>query len=107
MKKKFDEAIEFYNKCIELDSQELLVRNNMCACYIEKKDLKKAMEVIDEAIKIYKEKDFKKRSFVNIAKLYARKARIYHLQEDYDNCIKYYKESLMENHVNKVSSTLR
>ena len=53
MKKKFDEAIEFYNKCIELDSQELLVRNNMCACYIEKKDLKKAMEVIDEAIKIY------------------------------------------------------
>lgn len=107
MKKQFEKAIEFYDKCIKLDSEELLVRNNKAACLIELKNYDEAMKVVDEAIKVYKEKDFKKRSFVNYAKVLARKARIYHLQDDLDKAIEFYKNSLTEDRVKKVSATLR
>ena len=53
MKKKFDDAIQLYDQCIALDQHELLVRNNKAACYIELKQLDKAMQVVEEAIKVY------------------------------------------------------
>ena len=37
MNKKFEEAIQQYDKCIKLDSEEILVRNNKAACYIQLK----------------------------------------------------------------------
>ena len=106
-KKNFEEALKLYDKCIELQNDNLLVRNNKAAVYIQMKELDKAMEIVEEAIKIYNEKDFSKRSFENYAKVLARKARIYYLKKDLDKAIEWYENSLLENRVNKVSSTLR
>ena len=107
MSKKFEEAIQKYDKCIELDSEDLLVRNNKAACLIQQKKLKEAMTVIDETIEVYNKKDYKKRSFTNFAKVLARKGRIYHLMGDLENAIKSYKESLQEDRVNKISALVR
>ena len=65
------------------------------------------MDVVNEAIKVYNKKDYHNRSFVNLAKVLARKGRIYHLQGDLENAIKSYKESLQEDRVNKISALVR
>lgn len=107
MKKKFDEAIALYDKCTELDSLNLIVRNNKAACLIEKKQLDEALAVLDEAIKVYNDSDFDKRNYEHFAKVLARKGRIYHIRKEYDLSIEQYENSLMENQVKKVSATLR
>lgn len=65
------------------------------------------MEVVNEAIKVYKETDYKKRSFEKFAKVLERKGRIYYLMKDIDNAIKFYEESLLENKVGRVSAKIR
>lgn len=57
----------------------MIPRSNQSVCYIEKKDYEKAHEVLDEAIKVYKESDFEKRSFEDYAKILEKKARTYSL----------------------------
>lgn len=107
MAKKFDEAIEQYQKCVDLDPNHLIPRSNQAVCYVEKKDYQKAHEILDEAIKIYKECDFDKRSFEDYAKILEKKGRVYVLQNDIDNALDYYNQSLLENNVGRVSATLR
>ena len=85
----------------------MLVRNNIAACYIFKKDYDKALEVVEEAIKVYREKEPTKRSFEKYAKVLERKGRIYHLKKDLDKAIEFYKESLLENNVGRVSAKIR
>ena len=87
MKKKFEDAIQLYDQCIALDQYELLVRNNKAACYIELKQLDKAMEIVEEAIKVYKESPMDKKNFDNYAKVLARKGRIYELKDDIDSAV--------------------
>lgn len=87
MKKSFTEAIALYEKCSELDSSNLVVRNNRAACLIELKQLDEAIKVLDEAIEVYNNTEFEKRSYEDLAKVYARKGRIYHLKKEYDLAI--------------------
>ena len=105
--KQFEKAIEQYNKCIELDGSQLLVRNNKAACFILLNKLDDALETVNEAIKLYKETDPSKRDYEHIAKLLARKARIYHLKKDFDQAIDLYNESLLENRVPRIASELK
>lgn len=105
--RNLEEAIKLYTECNTIDNSNIIVRNNRAACLIELKKIDEAMEVIDEAIKVYKETDFKLRHFSHLAKVLARKARIYHLKKDYENCIKFYDKSLMEDKNRKVSMALR
>ena len=107
MKKQFAEAISLYQECIKLDGENLLVRNNIAACLIEQKKLDEALAVLDEAVRVYNETAFEKRQYEHLAKVLARKGRIFHLRKDFENAIKFYEDSLLENHVNKVSATLR
>ena len=65
------------------------------------------MEIVNETIDVYKKKDYHNRSFVNFAKVLARKGRIYHLQGNLEMAIKTYKESLSEDRVNKISALVR
>jgi tetratricopeptide (TPR) repeat protein len=74
------------------------VRNNKAACYIELKQLDKAMETIEEALKAYNETPMEKRKFESFAKVLARKARILELQDNLDEAIEVYNKSLLENY---------
>jgi len=105
--RKFDEAIELYNKCIEQNDKHLIPRNNKAACYIEKKEFDTALEVIDEAIKVYQETDFSTRNASDFAKVLARKARIYHLKGELDKAIEMYSDSLLEDKNPRVESALK
>jgi stress-induced-phosphoprotein 1 len=96
-KRKFAEAIEEYKKATQLDHENvLLVWNNMAACKIELKDLEGALEVLHEAIGIYKKMEPSKRKYEHLAKLLARRGRVYKLQKKLDDAIESLKESLME-----------
>lgn len=105
--RNLEEAVKLYTECNTIDNSNLIVRNNKAACLIELKKIDEAMVVVDEAIKVYNETDFTKRHFEHLAKLLARKARIYHIKLDYDNAIKFYNKSLMEDKNRKVSMALR
>lgn len=63
------------------------MRTNEATCYIEKKDYEKALEILDEAEKVYNETDFNKRSFENFAKVLEKKGRIHVLKDDLDMAI--------------------
>lgn len=51
----------------------------MATCYMELKNYEKALEILDEAKKVYEETDFNERSFVNFAKVLEKKARVLYL----------------------------
>lgn len=104
-KKDFEKAIEFYDKAISLNPVEPLYYNNKAACFIEKKEYDRAIEECDKAFKIMEENhinDFSKK-----AKLYARKAKGYHLKKDYEQAIAFYERSLLEDHNASVKDDLR
>lgn len=105
--KKFEEAIQKYDEAIKLDEKNMLIRNNKAACLIELKKLPEALQVIDEAIEKYREIDFKDKSPLHLAKLLARKGRIYTLMDDFDQAIKFYGDSLLEDHNGQVETDLK
>lgn len=83
------------------------MRSNEATCYIEKKDYDKALEILDEAVKVYNETDFHVRSFENFAKVLEKKGRVYVLKEDLDSAVEMYEKSLLENNIGRVKSALR
>lgn len=105
--KDFDTAITHYRRAIELEPHNLLFRSNLIAVLIEKKDLDKGIEECNQAIKAYEETDFKERKMVDLAKIYARFARIYEIQEKFDQSIEMYNKSLLENKDPKVELDFR
>jgi stress-induced-phosphoprotein 1 len=106
-RKDFDNAIVQYNKAIELEPKNLMFRSNLIAVLTEKKEYDKALEACVEAEKVYAETDYKERKLVDIAKVYARHARIYELQEKFDESIEYYNKSLLENKEYKVDQDMK
>ena len=48
------------------------------------------MEIVEEAIKTYKESPMEKKNFDNFAKVLARKARILELKDDLEGAIAQY-----------------
>ena len=60
-KKQFSQAIECYNKAIELDPGEITYYTNLAAVYFEKKDYVKCVEICDKAVDVGREgrADFK------------------------------------------------
>lgn len=84
-----------------------MVRNNKAACYIELKQLDKAMETVEEALKVYTETPMKQRNFESFAKVLARKARVLELQDNLDEAIEVYEKSLLENYQPKVSAKVK
>lgn len=107
-KKEFENAVEQYTKATKLDDPDvLLVWNNMAACKIEMKDLDGALNVLREAIEIYKNMEPSKRKYEHLAKLLARRGRVYKLQNKLDEAIDSLKESLLEVHIPSVKRELK
>lgn len=105
--KKFEEAIKNYDKCIELNPNEMLVRNNKAACFIELKKYDDAHATLDAAIEKYKELSYKEKDPTHYAKLMARKGRAFFLQGKWDESIDAYNSSLLEDRVAAVEDQLR
>ncbi|GIX62216.1 tetratricopeptide repeat domain containing protein [Babesia caballi] len=91
--KKFAEALEFYDKAIELDPNNLLFENNKAAVYLEMGDYDKCIATCNAAIE--RRYDVKA-DFLVISKIYNRLAACYTKMEDYDAALAAYHKSLLE-----------
>lgn len=94
--KQFEQAITHYRKAIELEPNTLIYRSNLIAVLTETKDFEKAIEECTQAPKIFSETDFKDRNVKDLAKIYARHARVLELQDKLDEAIDMYNKSLFE-----------
>ncbi|XP_049789360.1 stress-induced-phosphoprotein 1 isoform X2 [Schistocerca nitens] len=68
-KKKFEEALNHYNKAVELDPTDMTFLNNIAAVYFEQKEYKKCIEQCEKAIEIGREN---RADFKLIAKAFTR-----------------------------------
>ena len=101
-KKKFDEAIACYNEAIKLDPKEMNYYGNKVAVLTVQKKYEEGHKVLQEAFEKYKTLDYKDKDFAKIAKLYARKARIFELEKNFPMAIKWCEDSLLESQDYKV-----
>lgn len=106
-KRNFEAAIGHYDEAIKLQPTQLLAYNNKAACLIELKRLDDALKATDDAIEKYKESEHKDRNYQHYAKVLARKARIFHLQNQLAESVKWYESSLLEDRVPAVEEGLR
>lgn len=107
-KRQFKKAIEKYTEATKLEHENvLLVWNNMAACKIELKDLQGALDVLQNGIEIYKEMEPSSRNYEHLAKLLARRGRVYKLQNKLDEAIDSLKESLLECNIASVKRELK
>ena len=95
-KRDFEGAIQNYRLCLEECSTDLLIRNNIAACHIELKQFTQAIEVINEALDMYKEMGFEQRVPATYAKLLGRKARVMFLEQKFDESLDLYSQALLE-----------
>lgn len=91
--KKFDEALEHYNKAIELDKTDMTYLNNKAAVYFEKSDFDECIKQCKIAIDIGREN---RADFKLIAKALSRMASAYLKKNDLDQARTFFQKSLSE-----------
>jgi len=103
-KKKYDEAIQYYDKALELEPNDILYINNKAAVYLAKKDFDKCIELCNEALTKGREvmADFGK-----IAKAYSRKGLALAEKGLLEEAIQATKDSLMEYSDDRVKFQLK
>lgn len=99
--KKFDEALEQYDKAIELDPSNLLLENNKAAVYLEMGEFEKCIETCTKAIE--RRYDVKA-DFLVVSKIYNRLAACYTKMERYEDALAAYHKSLLEDN-NRMTRT--
>jgi stress-induced-phosphoprotein 1 len=102
-KKQFQQAIEHYNKAIELDPWNLSYLTNRAAAYLEMGELDSCIEDCQKAVDWNKEYNLRT-DYKIIARAYARMGNAYAKKQDYDKAIECYEKSLLEYHDDKVYS---
>lgn len=75
---------------------------NKVAVLTTQKKYEEAHKVLAAALEKYSSLDYSDKDFVKIAKLYARKARLFELEKKFDEAIEWCEKSLLENHDYKV-----
>lgn len=102
--KKFDEAIEQYNKAIELDPMEMSFLTNKAAVVLEKGDLDGCLELCREAIKLGKSNYA---DYGLVAKAFARMGNAYLKHKRYQEAIDYYTKAQLEKKSNVVARKMK
>ena len=92
-------ALEHFNKAAEIDPTNMAYVSNRSACYYELKDYDKAIEESQAAVKLGKENQG---DFTLMAKAYARIGNAYCAKKMYDEAIKAFDDSLLEEYEKKV-----
>lgn len=91
--KKFDEALEHYNKAINLDRTDMTYVNNKAAVYFEKGDFDECIRQCQVAIDVGREN---RADFKLIAKALSRMATAHHKKDDLEQARTFYQKSLSE-----------
>jgi len=97
--KKFDEAIEFYNKAIEAQPNDLTYYNNLAAVLVEKGEFDQALEKLNKVMETRYEMNGKcpdGASFEKVGKVYVRMANIYKRQKIWDKAVEMVEKALCE-----------
>lgn len=101
--RKFDEAIEFYNKAWDLH-KDITYLNNRSAAEYEKGDYETAIKTLEDAIEKGREM---RADYKIIAKSFARIGNSYVKLGDLKNAITYYQKSLTEHRTADILTKLR
>lgn len=101
--RKFDEAIELYNKAYELHN-DITYLNNRSAAEYEKGDYETAIKTLETAVEKGREM---RADYKIIAKSFARMGNAYQKLNDLKKTIEYYEKSLTEHRTADVLTKLR
>lgn len=102
-KKNFTEALEHYNKAIELDPTDITYLNNVAAVYFEQKEYEKCIEQCEKAIEIGREN---RADFKLIAKAFTRIGNAYKKLENWKQAKVYYEKSMSEHRTPEIKTLL-
>lgn len=110
--KKFEEAVEMYNKAIEKEPNDFTYYNNRCAVWIEmgEEHFDKVLETCKDLIERRYEINTANpggASFEKVAKVFARIASVYEKQRKWDEAIEMYNKSLTEDNSRHTRNALR
>jgi len=92
-KKDFETALIHYNKAIELDSTNVVFRNNKAAVFFEQGEYEQCVTECISAVEIGRENQVE---FKILAKAFSRAGSAYQKLKDYDNALLYFNKSLSE-----------
>jgi len=102
--KQFDEAVGHYEKAIAVLPDEITYHNNLAAVRFEQKNYDACIAACKKGIEVGREV---KADFKIVAKSYARMGNAYKAQKLYDEAIRSYEDSLMENRDAAVETLLK
>lgn len=102
-KKCFEEALQHYNKAIELDSTEIVYLLNIAAVYFEQKEYQKCIAQCEKAIEVGREN---RADFKLIAKAFTRIGHAYKKMENWKQAKVYYEKSMSEHRTPEIKTLL-
>lgn len=103
-KKLWTEALEHYNKAVEISPTNIVYYNNISAVYYESKQYEEAMKSSLQAIEIGKENGA---NFKDLAKAYSRLGNVYAAEKKYDEAIEAYNKALVEDYDEKIKNQMK
>lgn len=102
-KKSFDDALQHYNKAVELDPTEIIYLLNIAAVYFEQKEYEKCIGQCEKAIEIGREN---RADFKLIAKAFTRIGHAYKRMENWKQAKVYYEKSMSEHRTPEIKTLL-
>lgn len=101
--KKFEPALQHYNKAVELDPTEIIYLLNIAAVYFEQKEYDKCIAQCEKAIEIGREN---RADFKLIAKAFTRIGHAYKKMENWKQAKVYYEKSMSEHRTPEIKTLL-
>ena len=102
-KRSFEEALEHYNKAVELDPTEIIYILNIAAVYFEQKEYDKCISQCEKAIEIGREN---RADFKLIAKAFTRIGHVYKKKESWKQAKVAYEKSMSEHRTPEIKTLL-
>ena len=102
-KKNFEEALQHYNKAVELDPTEIIYLLNIAAVYFEQKEYDKCIEQCNKAIEVGREN---RADFKLIAKAFTRIGHAYKKMGNWKQAKVYYEKSMSEHRTPEIKTLL-
>ncbi|XP_076672614.1 stress-induced phosphoprotein 1 [Andrena cerasifolii] len=102
-KRSFEEALEHYNKAVELDPTEIIYLLNIAAVYFEQKEYDKCISQCEKAIEIGREN---RADFKLIAKAFTRIGHVYKKMENWKQAKVAYEKSMSEHRTPEIKTLL-
>ena len=102
-KRSFEEALEHYNKAVELDPTEIIYLLNIAAVYFEQKEYDKCISQCEKAIEIGREN---RADFKLIAKAFTRIGHVYKKKENWKQAKVAYEKSMSEHRTPEIKTLL-